>query len=198
MDILRNRFIDVLIIRKRPDIMLAFSKERKLPRNFWAGVTIENEKTQPERLAILKQVESEIRFISYEPLLSDIGNPDLTDIQWVITGGESGSHLWKDHIAEQRALVIYDREHKKWFPRPDRMDWIRKIRDICLRDGVKFFHKQWGGNYPEAAGRLLDGRTWNDIPRLPGDRQQIDNNYLKHLENKKLGDKEASIMKTLF
>lgn len=199
----RHQIVDVIeqcpqhefqVLTKRPDIMLKFSQERKLPANFWAGVTIESERVQTERLAILKQVKAEIRFISYEPLLSAIPfETDLTDIQWVITGGESGTHMWKDEVCERRGLVKYNRALKRWEVRFERMDWIRDIRDICQRDGVKFFHKQWGGSYPEAAGRLLDGKTYNEIPRLPGGRLEIDNNYLKHLESKKEGDKEKTL-----
>jgi hypothetical protein len=68
--------------------------------------------------------------------------------------------------------------------RADRADWIRVIRDLCIKTDTKFFHKQWGGNFPEAAGRLLDGRTWNEFPRLPGNKTHVDNDYLKHIESK--------------
>lgn len=188
----RHQIVDVIeqtpqheyqVLTKRPEAMLAFSKKRKLPPNFWAGTTVESSKVL-DRIEIIKQIDAEIKFISFEPLISSIGDYDLKGISWAITGGESGTHMWKENVCKSRGLVFYDREKKKWSPREDRMDWIREIRDICLRDEVKFFHKQWGGSYPEAAGRELDGRTWNEIPRLPGERTQIDNDYLKLLESR--------------
>lgn len=190
----RHQIIDVIeqtpqheyqVLTKRPDIMLEFSKERKLPPNFWAGTTIESNNVK-QRLEILKQVDAEIRFISAEPLIRELtfDGDDLDGISWVITGGESGTHMWKDDICKSRGLVFYDRQLKKWQPAPERIDWIRHIRDFCVEKKVSFFHKQWGGSYPEAAGRELDGRTWNEIPRLPGQRSEIQNDYLKMLEAK--------------
>lgn len=201
----RDQIVDVIeqtpqheyqVLTKRPEILLAYSRKRKLPPNFWAGVTIEDEKNL-YRLDILRQVEAEIRFISFEPLIGPMPvNLDLSGISWAITGGESGHHMWKPEEAEKRGLVFYDRNVKSWFPRPDRMDWIREIRDVCLRDGVKFFHKQWGGNYPEACGRELDGRFWTEMPRLPGDRVKIENAYLDFIEagGKKGAEDKAKLM----
>ena len=146
----RNQIVDVIeqtprheyqVLTKRPEAMLEYSRRRKLPANFWAGTTIENEKSL-HRLDILKQVDAEIRFISFEPLIGELPDMDLTGIDWVITGGESGTHMWDKDECEKRGLVFYDKSVKTWFPREDRMDWVRKIRDICIRDGVKFFHKQ--------------------------------------------------------
>lgn len=73
------------------------------------------------------------------------------------------------------------------------------ICDNCIRDGVKFFHKQWGGSYPEAAGRELDGKFWTEIPRLPGQREKIDNEYLHWIESGKVkaGDKDKLLTKTM-
>lgn len=193
-DSYRHQILDVIeqtpqheyqVLTKRPDIMLAFSKNRKLPPNFWAGVTIEDQQAKEERLEILKQVNAEIRFISMEPLISHIGfdADDLDGINWVITGGESGNHLWNGEICEKRGLVRYNRPLKKWEIRDDRYEWVREIKDFCLDRNVKFFHKQWGGNYPEAAGRLLDGKYWTEMPRLPGERLKIQNNYLDLIES---------------
>lgn len=192
----RHQIIDVIeqtpqheyqVLTKRPDIMLAFSKERKLPPNFWAGTTIENNSTK-YRLDILKEVDAEIRFVSAEPLIGKLNfdNNDLEGISWVITGGESGNHLWNEKIAKVRGLVQYDRLQKKWIPTPEKVNWIREIKDFCIDKNVSFFHKQWGGNYPEAGGRELDGITWNQIPRLPGSRKEIQNDYLKLIESKRV------------
>jgi len=188
----RHKIVDVIeatpqheyqVLTKRPENLLKFSKERKLPANFWAGVTVEANLNR-NRIRTLQEVEAEIKFISAEPLIRELDLTDHTDgISWVITGGESGNHLWDQTICDNRALVYYDRSEKKWKPRPERMDWIRNIRDVSIDKGVKFFHKQWGGNYPEAAGRTLDGKTWSEMPRYPGQKQEIDNAYLRHLES---------------
>lgn len=206
----RNQIVDVIeqtpqheyqVLTKRPDIMLEYSRRRKLPPNFWAGVTIEDEAAM-YRLDILKQVEAEIKWISFEPLISfiDLKAKDMEGIQWAIAGGESGNHLWKAEIAAKRGLVWYDRLQKKWIIQKDRAEWIRQIRDACVNSGTKFFFKQWGGNYPEAAGRLLDGKYWSEIPRLPGNRKTIDNEYLRHIEsgNLKSSRKDDLLEKSLF
>lgn len=188
----RHQVIDVMeqtpqheyqVLTKRPELMLKFSKERELPPNFWAGTTVENDRWK-HRINTLREVRSSLHFISAEPLIAPITDPDLSGIDWLITGGESGSHLWNDEVAQRRALVRYDRTAKKWQVREERADWVRHIRDACVAQGVKFFHKQWGGSYPEACGRELDGRTWNEMPRLPGERTEIQNDYLKLLEGK--------------
>lgn len=204
----RDKIVDVIeatpqheyqVLTKRPDIMLEYSKRRKLPPNFWAGTTIEDVKSL-HRLEILKQVDTEIRFISFEPLIEQLGMLNLSDIQWAISGGESGPHMWKAEECLKRGLVFYDKPTKTWFPREDRMDWIREIRDSCLTHGTKFFHKQWGGSYPEAAGRELDGRFWSEFPRIPGERLKIQNNYLDWIEAgkpKKEGEKDKLLLETV-
>ncbi len=209
-DSYRHQVIDVIeatpqhqyqVLTKRADILLEFSKKRKLPPNFWAGVSVENEKAK-WRIEALKQVEAEIRWLSMEPLIGPVplaGN-DLDGIHWVITGGESGNHLWKGHICEERGLVLYNRTTKKWEVREDRAKWVRDIKDFCIANEIKFFHKQWGGNYPEAAGRLLDGKFWTEMPRLPGQNTEINNNYLKLIEsgNLKKSKKDDLLTKSLF
>ena len=89
----------------------------------------------------LKGVNSEARFISFEPLLGRIEDVDLRGIAWAIVGGESGPGA-----------------------RPMQADWARRLRDICDRDDVAFFFKQWGGARPKSGGRLLDGEEWNGFP----------------------------------
>ncbi len=88
------------------------------------------------------QQAAAVRFISAEPLIGPLPSLDLTDIHWVITGGESGpSH------------------------RPCEVDWVRDIRDSCVANDVAFFHKQWGGYRPKSNGRFLSGRTWDEYPQ---------------------------------
>lgn len=185
----RDKIIDVIedtpqheyqVLTKRPEAMLEYSKRRKLPGNFWAGVTIENKRALG-RLELLKQVDAEIRFVSFEPLLGDLGlDYSLEGISWAITGGESGSHMFKERWRELRGMVVY--EDKKFKPDPDKTCWIENILRQCRKYNVALFHKQWGGSYPEAAGRMLDGQTYNEMPRLPGAKTEIDNAYLRKLE----------------
>ena len=204
----RDKMVDIMeqtpqheyqVLTKRPDIMRKYSERRKLPVNFWAGTTIENNKVRDERLEHLQKTKASLKFISAEPLLSplDLMPEWLFGIDWIITGGESGNHLWKPEIAEKRALVKYDGEKKKWIPRPDRIQWVRDIRDACTLSETTFFHKQWGGHFPEAAGRELDGKFYSDLPRYPGGRNRVVNAYLDHIEGKKPGDKQLTLLNDL-
>jgi protein gp37 len=115
--------------------------------HIWAGVSIETEQYL-WRADHLRKVPTHIRFISAEPLLGPLDHLNLDGIQWLITGGESGYG------------------HRHCDP-----DWVRNIRDRCVTDGVAFFHKQWGGHTPKAGGRILDGRTWDELPHLPVQEQ---------------------------
>jgi protein gp37 len=94
------------------------------------------------RADALRQIPAAVRFISAEPLLGPLEELDLTGIQWVIGGGESGAGFRACDPA-----------------------WARGLRDRCQADDVSFFWKQWGGRTPKAGGRLLDGREWNEYPR---------------------------------
>lgn len=158
------------VLTKRPERMAAYFKTRSVPSNFWAGTTIESGRTA-YRLDALRQVDAEIRFLSVEPFIREWDKPDFRGLQWVITGGESGTHLSDMKVCENRALVM--KVFGKWVPRPDRKNWVRTIRDACIRDGVAFWHKQWGGPTPHSAGRDLDGRTWDEMPREVGVGQTV-------------------------
>jgi protein gp37 len=113
------------------------------PTNVWLGTSVENDRWTT-RADDLRGVPGEwVRFLSCEPLLGPLPSLDLTDIDWVIVGGESGPNH-----------------------RPIRAEWVRDIRDRCVAAGVPFFFKQWGGRTPKSGGRLLDGRTWDEHPAL--------------------------------
>ncbi|HEX3035822.1 MAG TPA: phage Gp37/Gp68 family protein [Thermodesulfobacteriota bacterium] len=150
-------------LTKRVEAMLEYSKRRKLPPNLSVGVSIENNR-RAYRIDILRQVDAKTRFLSIEPLLERLSpeNLDFSGIDMVITGGESGAHLLDPKERQRRGLVDY--VNGIWIPRPERMDWIRDIRDACLKQGVAFLHKQWGGKFPDSAGRTLDGRSHIDFP----------------------------------
>jgi protein gp37 len=163
------------VLTKRAEEMLRYSRRRKLPSNFWAGVSIEDQ-ARAFRADILRQGDAEIRFVSAEPLLGPLVL-EWSAIHWRISGGEAGRHLFDPKLLAKRALVDYERG--RWGAREDRIAWVRSLRDQCLSAGVKYFHKQWGGFSPKSAGRLLDGRTWDEFPRLPGGKQAITNPHLR-------------------
>lgn len=129
------------ILTKRHERLVELAPLLPWPDNVWMGVSVENQK-YVHRVDYLRQVPAKVRFLSCEPLLGPL-ELDLTDIHWVITGGESGP------------------KH-----RPVKEEWVRSIRDRCQEDGVSFFHKQWGGTRPKSNGRMLDGRTWDDFPAI--------------------------------
>ncbi len=135
------------ILTKRPARMSTYFEKRTVPDNAWVGTSVENQLTLP-RIEDLRQVPARTRFLSCEPLLEDLGDLDLTDIHWVIVGGESGAKA-----------------------RPMAATWAEGVRDECLRQGVAFFFKQWGTfgadgkrRSKKANGRLLAGREWGEMP----------------------------------
>jgi len=136
------------ILTKRAARMARYFKTRTAPDNAWLGVSVENRKHGVPRVAYLRQVPARTRFLSVEPLLEDVGALDLSDIHWVIVGGESGPKA-----------------------RPMKQEWAESVRLQCDQQRVAFFFKQWGGwgadgkrRAKHANGRLLNGRTWDDMP----------------------------------
>jgi protein gp37 len=130
-------------LTKRPQRLAEMASSLPWPDNIWMGVTIENNRWV-ERADLLRRVPSVVRFISAEPLLGPLPSLDLTGIDWLIAGGESGHGARSPHV-----------------------DWFRDLRDRCVAEGVAFFFKQWGGRTPKANGRELDGRTWDEYPAMP-------------------------------
>jgi protein gp37 len=120
---------------------LRFAAERP---HIWWGVSVEDRRHGLPRVVQLRNAPAGLRMLSVEPLLEDLGPFDLSGIGWVIAGGESGPGA-----------------------RPLDPDWIRAIRDRCRDAGVPFFFKQWGGTRKGKTGRILDGRTHDDVPPRP-------------------------------
>src|SRR2546425_4074237 len=118
---------------------LRFAADRE---NIWWGVSVEDRKHGLPRVAHLQQARAKMRFLSIEPLLEDLGEIDLSGIDWVIVGGESGPG-----------------------DRPMKREWVLSIREQCRDYGIPFFFKQWGGVRKAKAGRELDGRTYDEYPR---------------------------------
>lgn len=130
------------LLTKRPQRMLEISKQLdNWPSNVWAGVSVESQ-AWTWRIETLQKVPASIRFLSCEPLLSDL-ELSLDRINWVIVGGESG-----------------------FGARPIKPEWVRHIKDQCLSANVPFFFKQWGGVYKKKNGRELDGKTWDQFPTV--------------------------------
>lgn len=129
------------VLTKRADRLAALALILPWPSNVWIGVTIENQ-ANVHRLAYLHSVPAHTKFISFEPLLGPI-DIELDGIDWAIVGGESGPHA-----------------------RPIKPKWIRSLRDRCLKSDIPFFFKQWGGTRKHLNGRALDGRIWDEMPRL--------------------------------
>ncbi|MDR0652747.1 MAG: phage Gp37/Gp68 family protein [Synergistaceae bacterium] len=130
------------ILTKRDVRMVEMSGKLRWGRNIWMGVTVEND-MRVNRIDALKTVPANIKFVSFEPLLSDMANVDLHGIDWAIVGGESGSHA-----------------------RPMMESWALNVKSSCERAGALFYFKQWGGHNKKKNGRLLQGKTWDDSPAL--------------------------------
>jgi protein gp37 len=129
------------VLTKRSTRLRRLAGQLDWPPNVWMGVSVENLDVA-HRVDDLRQVPAAVRFLSCEPLLEALHGLDLDGIGWVIAGGESGPNARPMHPA-----------------------WVEQLRDACLAAGVPFFFKQWGGRTPKARGRVLDGRTWDDMPR---------------------------------
>ena len=137
------------VLTKRSEKLLELNGVLPWASNIWMGVTVENA-DYVSRIDHLRQTDAHIRFLSIEPLLGPIPDLDLTGINWVIVGGESGPGA-----------------------RPMKPEWVIDIRDQCLRANVPFFFKQWGGVNKKKAGRVLEGRTWDQRPGTPLFQREI-------------------------
>ncbi len=130
------------ILTKRADVLLRHNSELTWGHNIWMGVSVENEKVT-HRIDLLRQTNAKVKFLSCEPLIGPLPNLNLDGIDWVIVGGESGRK-----------------------PRPMNEEWVLDIMDQCKRKKVKFFFKQWGGTNKKKNGRLLKGRTYDQMPSI--------------------------------
>lgn len=137
----RASWHDFQILTKRSARLSELNSKLEWPRNVWMGVSVENT-DYTYRIQHLRSTAASIKFISLEPLLGPLPNLDLSGIDWVIVGGESGP-----------------------MARPMGKAWVTDICDQCQQASVPFFFKQWGGVQKKKAGRLLDGRTWDELPR---------------------------------
>lgn len=128
------------VLTKRSERLLELNASLNWPSNVWMGVSVENQ-DYTFRIDQLRQTDAQIKFLSLEPLIGPLPNLQLDEIDWVIVGGESGPGA-----------------------RPMRESWVTDIRDQCLAADVSFFFKQWGGLNKRKTGRILQGRTWDEMP----------------------------------
>jgi protein gp37 len=128
------------VLTKRADILAQYSPELSWTKNIWMGVTVENDSVIG-RIDLLKQTDAHLKFLSCEPLLGPLSKLDLTGIDWVIVGGESGR-----------------------CPRPMKEEWVMEIQERCFDAHVPFFFKQWGGRNKKKAGSTLKGKKFKEIP----------------------------------
>ncbi len=131
------------VLTKRADRLAEIASDLPWPGNVWQGVSVENQKYLG-RIEKLRTVPATVRFLSLEPLLGPLPDLPLDGISWVIVGGESG------------------RGHRPMDP-----EWVRDIRTQCVRAGIPFFFKQWGGRNSKSGGKDLDGRIWSQMPASP-------------------------------
>jgi len=131
------------ILTKRADLLLYYDKEGYLEwtHNIWMGVTVEDN-TVTKRIDLLRQTGAKIKFLSCEPLLTGIPGMNLTGIDWVIVGGESGRT-----------------------PRPIKEEWVLDIKDQCQKANIAFYFKQWGGTNKKKNGKSLQGKQYTEIPQ---------------------------------
>jgi len=128
------------VLTKRSDRLRELTSELPWPSHVWMGVSVENG-DYVERIDDLRQCQAAVKFLSLEPLIGALPKLDLIGIDWVIVGGESGPDA-----------------------RPMDAEWVIDIRNQCQKAGVAFFFKQWGGVQKKKTGRILDGRTWDEMP----------------------------------
>ena len=154
------------VLTKRPAVAEKFFRTRKVPACMWLGCTVGVQETT-WRIDVLRRIDAPVKFLSVEPLLARV-TADLSGIDWVIGGGESGYHLSSPKTPEdleQRALVRRGKKGEaNWMPREDRIEWVKHLRDQTKAAGGAFYFKQWGGPRPESGGRILEGRTWDEMP----------------------------------
>ncbi len=132
------------VLTKRSERLRELSNRLSWQPQIWMGVSVEN-KRHAFRIDDLRRTGASVKFLSLEPLLGPLPNLDLAGIDWVIVGGESGPGA-----------------------RPMNAEWVTDIQEQCVRAGVNFFFKQWGGVFKKRTGRELNGRTWDEMPaKLP-------------------------------
>ena len=137
------------VLTKRAERLESIDSQLQWSENIWMGVSVESQE-YISRIDHLRNTGAKTKFISFEPLLGEIDSVSLEGIDWVIVGGESGPGA-----------------------RPISESWVLRLRDLCQERRIPFFFKQWGGVHKKKAGRLLEGRTWDEMPPETKERQRF-------------------------
>lgn len=130
------------VLTKRADRLFEVHRELRWTHNIWMGVSVENKKVLG-RIDFLRKTNAKVKFLSLEPLIGELGILNLKKIDWVIVGGESGHNA-----------------------RPMKEEWVLDIHRQCEQNKVAFFFKQWGGKNKKASGRMLNGKTYDEMPKV--------------------------------
>jgi protein gp37 len=130
------------VLTKRAERLYELHDRLNWTTNIWMGVSVENEKIM-DRIDFLRETNAKVKFLSCEPLIGPLPSLNLEKIHWVIVGGESGRKA-----------------------RPIKESWVWNIRQQCAEQGVAFFFKQWGGINKKKSGRVLGGRTYDEMPMI--------------------------------
>lgn len=142
-DVMRDNSQHVFqVLTKRAERLLELNEHLKWSHNIWMGVSVEDQKVE-SRIDFLRKTNARVKFLSLEPLLGPLPNINMEGIDWVIVGGESG--------------------HR---PRPIEVDWVLDIQEQCEKNDVAFFFKQWGGKNKKKNGRILNGKTYDEMPEI--------------------------------
>jgi protein gp37 len=128
------------VLTKRSDRLAKLAPRLPWPRNVWMGVSVEDNRVR-HRVSDLAHVPAAVKFLSCEPLIGPLDDLPLAGIDWVIVGGESGPRA-----------------------RPMQRAWALSVLRQCRAAGVPFFFKQWGGKRKDLTGRVLNGRTYDEMP----------------------------------
>lgn len=133
------------VLTKRSDLLLEYDKQKllKWTHNIWMGVSVEDERVK-YRIDDLRQTKAKTKFLSLEPLIGPLPKLNLKKMDWVIVGGESGRR-----------------------PRKMEPEWVLDLQEQCNKADVAFFFKQWGGTNKKKTGRMLKGKTWDEMPEFP-------------------------------
>ena len=158
------------ILTKRAKRLSDLSPLLRWTENIWMGVTVESAKYK-DRIDYLRYTSAHIKFLSLEPLLDNLGQLNLSGIDWVIVGGESGPGA-----------------------RPIKAEWVRNIREQCIEQDVPFFFKQWGGKNKKKAGRVLDGKIWSQMPSAFDGMINFKEQILQEIKKRGLSINQAALL----
>lgn len=163
------------VLTKRAERLVEVQSELNWTENIWMGVSVEDTSVI-DRIDYLRETDAHIKFLSLEPLLGALPNLNLEGIDWVIVGGESGNNA-----------------------RPMKEEWVIDIKDQCEESEVAFFFKQWGTKNKKLAGRLLGGRTYDEMPKKwDEDNEHSKKKTINNMDNNNFYITELDSIESIF